>query len=192
MRKVSKMKFFPKQLLQLISTIILMAGALAGISTGLLPKQAQAQIYPLIGNWAGASNFLAPFQNYGYGWLLGGSPFINPYAGWGGIASLAAAPVFLTALSSGWSGGYYGSNPMVPFSYGSGLQTLMEVLNTYAYLQYAIQFYEIARNVPLLYLRDIQADHIGAMMYSYADSLGVSPQEAVVYFIRENYFPQLQ
>ncbi|MGA1876131.1 MAG: hypothetical protein ACMUIA_11040, partial [bacterium] len=93
----------------------------------------------------------------------------HPYGLWGGFNpyftfSGGISPLLL-------SQGYY--------------SPVMEILATYNYLQYAVGFYEIARNVPLLYMRDIQADQIGALMYSYADSLGISPQEAIGYFIQQ-------
>ncbi|MEW6379358.1 MAG: hypothetical protein AB1611_07100 [bacterium] len=178
------MKFFPKWLFAVIMLFIA-----AAVPEGLLPGWAEAQFSPLSGYY-GYYNYLAPFQAYGYGGL-GGSAFINPHAGlgWGGMNPFSGS---LTSWSPWYGGGYFGNglSLMSPFSYGNGYQTLMEAFNTYNYLQYAIQFYEIAREVPLLYLQDTQADHLGALMYSYADKLGVSPQEAVLYFIRENFFPQ--
>lgn len=183
------MKLYPKWLLVIIMFLIT-----AGIPGGLLSGRAEAQISPLSGYY-GFYNSLAPFSAFGYGGLggwggLGGYSFINPYAGWGGMNPFAGAP---NAWSPWSGGGYFGSSSLMsPFSYGNSFQPLMEAYNTYNYLQYAIQFYEIAREVPLLYLQDTQADHLGALMCTYAKSLGLSPQEAALYFIRENLFPQPQ
>lgn len=65
--------------------------------------------------------------------------------------------------------------------------SMLEIVSVYNYLNYALKFYEVARVTPSLYQQDFEADYIGALMYSYANNLGVSPEKAVLYFIRENY-----
>ncbi|MEW5804361.1 MAG: hypothetical protein AB1847_19880 [bacterium] len=148
--------------------------------------RAGAQV-PFLPGYYNSYNFVVPFVNYGY--PLTSGLYSNPYGGWGmtNLHPFTASPY--TALSPT---GYYGNSLVSPFSFQSVIQPLMEAFSIYNYLQYSINFYEIARDVPLLYLRDPEADQLGALMYSYANSLGVSPQEAVLYFIRDIYFSQPQ
>ncbi|MDQ1276392.1 MAG: hypothetical protein QG610_1970 [Euryarchaeota archaeon] len=167
---------------------LLMAMVMVCILEGLLPVHAGAQISPLPGyyNYYNYYNSPVPFQYYGANYPLIGNPYSNPYAGWG-MMNLYSNP--LTALSP-WGSGYLGNSFNSPYSLQNEIQSYMELINTYNYLQYAIKFYETARNVPLLYLQDVQADQIGALIYTYADSLGVSPDEAALNYIKQNFLTQ--
>ena len=109
------------------------------------------------------------------------SPIIYGY--FGEINPLIGGGSFL-------GGNYY--NPLFsplslytsPYYYSLLLRQVYEI---YSYLNYCLRFYEIARQTPFFYLYDQVADYIGANLYNYARKLGVSPQEAIIYFIRENF-----
>lgn len=186
------MKFSFKCLLVVVIACIL--------ESVLTAPRAGAQISALPGYYNYYSSAV-PFQNYGTSYpfmsTLYGNPYYsnpyysstyygNPSAGWG-MMNPYASP--LTGLS-GWGTGNYGNSMMSPFSWQSEMQPLLEALAAYNYLQYSIKFYETARDVPMLYLQDIQADQLGALMYSYAKYLEVSPEEAALCFIQQNYFQE--
>ncbi len=105
--------------------------------------------------------------NYG---LLGGG--IDPL--FGGYYSSPFSPMNSTLQ-------YYCS--MSPYNVNYYLSQINAVYN---YLNYALHFYELASQTPLLYLQDLTADYIGANLYNYAGNIGVSPQESIIYFIQEN------
>lgn len=86
-------------------------------------------------------------------------------------------------------GGYPGLAGLSPYSgigVGSGYTNIMQALQYYQYLTYAYNFYMIARSTPMFYQNDILADYIGSSLYSYAQNLNLSPQEAIITFIRQN------
>ena len=101
--------------------------------------------------------------------------------------------------SSLYGGGLYGSNlygggmlgSMYGGMYGGMLGGLNnnqgEALQVYNYLQYALNFYNMAKVTPGLYQQDFEADYIGAVMASYAINLNLTPEEAIVYFVGQNY-----
>ena len=163
-------------------------GLLLIIGICILSTTSSAQFFGNYYNPAGS-----PYQNTIMNYALSGNPlwgFNNPYMSYLGNYN------FSPQMSM-----YLGLNP---YSYSmyqlpqqglipqQGLNipshsTMLEIVSVYNYLVYALQFYENAQNTPYLYQQDLEADYIGALMYSYAHNIGVSPEEAILYFIRENY-----
>lgn len=145
---------------------------------GLFSFSCRAQYY----NLYSLSPFYSNFNNVSY---------INPYSGWGlnnpylnilQYNNPIVSPLGFTGMP--WELDFFGNNLLNQSLQGP---SVMELITAYDYLNYAVNFYGIARQIPLLYLRDIQADQIGALLYSYADTQEVSLQDAIYYFIRQMY-----
>ncbi|MGA1869112.1 MAG: hypothetical protein ACMUJM_11280 [bacterium] len=107
-----------------------------------------------------------------YGGLYGGGLYGSLYGGSYG-------------LYGGLYGGSYGN--VYGGMYNPYDNSVNEALAVYNYLQYAIKFYDVARVTPGLYQQDFTADYIGALMASYAHNLNLTPEEAIVYFVGQNY-----
>jgi hypothetical protein len=171
-----------KPVLQFLA-IKALAGVLVTISLSFTSAMAQGFYSPILyGN----------YSLYGSSLPYPGGNSLSYYGSLGGLTG-GIDPLF---------GGYYGS-PLSPMSpnvpYYSSMSPcnryypMMQIYAAYDYLNYALHFYELASQTPMLYLYDQSADYIGANLYNYAANIGVSPQESILYFIKDNFLsPQQQ
>ena len=135
-------------------------------------------------NSYGLSPFYSNFNNFSN---------LNPYVGWGISNPYLSLLPYNNPMTLGLLGltgmpfglGYSGNNLLNQTSLQG--PSLMELVTTYNYLNYSANFYQMASQVPLLYTRDIQADQIGALLYSYAKVQEVSLQDAIYHFIQQMY-----
>jgi len=170
--------------------------------------------YSLYGNYLpGGSllggNLLGDLSCYGslYGSLAGGgiNPLLGGYYGSPFSSGTAYSPYYSSLMNSN----SFVMNPyspltdpysslmnpyssvMNPYSpimnpYNSSYPMMQQVYALYDYLNYSLQFYQLASKTPFLYMQDQTADYIGANLMNYAGNIGVSPQESILYFIRDN------
>ena len=173
-----------------IITISLMI-AVTAIFFSTTPLNAQ-----LLGTYPGSFG-VTSVSNWGLTSPLG---YTYPYSlGTTSVSSYGTYPYYSGYTSSLYPyygnpllGGYPGLGGLSPYSgtgVGSGYTNIMQamqLLQYYQYLTYAYNFYMIARSTPMFYQTDLMADYIGSSLYSYAQNLNLSPQEAIITFIRQN------
>jgi hypothetical protein len=134
-------------------------------------------INPLLGGYYGSPFSAGTAYSPYYSSLMNSNSFVmNPYSP-------------LTDTYSSLMNPY--SSIMNPYSsitnpYNSYCPMMQQVYALYDYLNYSLQFYQLASKTPFLYMQDQTADYIGANLMNYAGNIGVSPQESILYFIRDN------
>ena len=176
------MKYFVR-----IITISLMI-AITAVFFLTTPSHAQ-----LFGTYPGSFG-VTSVSNWGITSPLGYAyPFSLGTTSFGGYGTYPSYSGYTSSLYPYYSnpllGGYTGLGGLSPYSgigVGSGYTNIMQALQYYQYLTYAYNFYMIARSTPMFYQNDLIADYIGSSLYSYAQNLNLSPQEAIITFIQQN------
>ena len=179
--EVKAMKYFVR-----IVTISLMISVTA-VFFLTTPLHAQLGTYPGTFGVTSVSNWgISSPLGYTYPWSFGTTSLTDygTYPYYSGYTS-SLYPYYGNTLL----GGYPGLTNLSPLSstrVSPGYTNIMQALQYYQYLTYAYNFYLIARSTPMFYQTDIMADYIGSSLYSYAQNLNLSPQEAIITFIRQN------
>lgn len=148
------------------------------------PVSAQISFYqqPYFGTTSTTNYGISPFS-------LGG---ISPYGINYSYSSLYY-PYGYSSLNYPYASGYspyMGTSGLYPGLGGSmtDYANLMMAMQYYQYLNYAYNFYQIAKVTPMFYMRDFTADYIGSALYSYIQNSGLTQQEGILSFIQQYLF----
>ncbi len=150
------------------------------------PLFAQTTTYPATFGLTSVSNYgVSPLATYP--WSFGTTSLINygTYPFFTGYAN-PLSPFYGNTF---WGGFYPAVGSLGSLSSARidpGYSNIFQALQYYQYLSYAYQFYQIARTTPMFYQNDLIADYIGSSLYSYATQYDLSPQDAIITFIRQN------
>lgn len=146
--------------------VILFMLIAALIFLSFTPLSAQINLFP----WSFGTTSVNTYGAY---------PFSGNY-----LSSLL--PYYGYGLFGGLNPGLGGTGYPSGISPASGFLNIMKAMQYYQYLNYAYQFYMVARSTPMFYMYDITADYIGSSLYSFAQKNSLSPQEAIITFIQQN------